>query len=58
MVPASVFKTILPVPLAMASLKVRTMLAAIATPVASSIGLKVVTVGAIVSILMASKVLL
>ena len=39
----------LPVPLAMASLKVRTMLLAMAMLLASSEGVKVVTVGGVVS---------
>ena len=41
--------TILPVPLTMASLKVTTMLAPTRTAVAPSVGLKVETVGAVVS---------
>ena len=48
-VPAAVFKTIVPVPFAMSSLKVQTMLLETATPVASSAGLKAVTVGLVVS---------
>jgi hypothetical protein len=45
MVPAEFFRRMLPVPRCIASLKVRTMLLATATPVASSEGLKDSTIG-------------
>ena len=48
-VPAAFFRKIVPVPCAMASLKVSTMLLPTATAVASSAGLKLTTTGAVVS---------
>ncbi|KFB69540.1 MAG: hypothetical protein CAPSK01_000803 [Candidatus Accumulibacter vicinus] len=49
-VPAAVLRTRLPVPRVIASLKVRTTLLLVATPVAPSVGLKLETVGAVVSV--------
>ena len=48
-VPAAFFRTMLPVPRWIASLKVMTMSLTMSTPVAASAGLKADTVGAVVS---------
>jgi hypothetical protein len=48
--PAAVLRTMLPVPRAIDSLKVRTIWLPGATPVAPSVGLKLKTVGAVVSV--------